>query len=1169
MKETMKKYRFISIALIGSLALLATACVEEITSNEDQYRLAGTPISFSAETGYDNGVETRAEYSGVYYGGALNSSTPTYERIDWVNKDTIKIVYNQTHVASYSVKGSTIHNNNTQNSYAELNLAQGSSALEWDAGGTHTFYALYPSGGRATTGTLSNTGLVTGSIPSDQPVTSKVISATENGVTFNKYQPDTEHFGYLVACETVTSSSNPYSVDLHFKPAVTTFEFKLKHTSGEPDPRIMSIDLETETVNSSRSPLTGTFEFQILGRDESDQNNLGANWNKSTTTGTNPTRITNPGYKITVDFGTNGFQFANNNGYLDFSILALPIELTGLKLTIHFANGDKVHTFKDNRNTASEAWHTFAPAKKYIISNYAPSGEWVYVLQPIGDFTVYGHEPVSSGLDFNVISYKYPALDPTNLIPVPWKARYSTNSGTSWADVNTSTGQATSDFWLKNGNSSGAQGSGSTSGEARSAQIQNNSSSTTESQTELNKAIAEMQHGGQDLASTAANAFDLSMHPIYGDITQTLPTRTTANCYVVSRSGWYKFPCVYGNAITNGQTNTSAFDPSSASELATPRSYVSTSYPDVNYAFHFKNAMNKAITDPWVVTDITAANNSTAPSSLAAKVVWQDTPNNSVILADNATNLYYSNGYIYFYIANSDIKPGNIVIALTGDFGSYTDTIMWSWHIWVTNKDLSPSVTLGGTTMMNVNLGWMDSDNVSKTTYNNRSILYKIVQTETGGLEEDFSVTQIGDSYFSGRNVGTNPYYQWGRKDPIIPAVDETHDKTVTKGRAGANTTAAVEKMKYHPYDWYTVGDINDAYPRDGFETEANYGKGIREPYHPISNSYTTGWVGGPVIPFWVRESCYHYYYDGPYGNTRNYWSEDSVAGFLASYVNNNPPLDNSRVTLFNWVEFGWVYKKGTASETKTWSTDQVNYFVNVAHSIPSSDFTGPNVVLRSNVNQRKDNAICYNLWNAYAFTDDNYTGSKVYKTIYDPCPVGYVVPSRDTYTGLFANDDRKRVHYPNGDTSATPDGLEFKDANGEYHFFPYTGGRVWYWVQTTGGLPEVQDPYHWTHDLMLHTEYVQNNGFYWTSGHKTISTDHQGNTNRDNHYVNFPFAYIFLFDAGDAPENGAAHYTTGSAGTIRPMVDPHYSAPSPSSSSAAAPNGSINSFNNGGEIPE
>ena len=59
----MKKNLFLAIALMGGLFLFATSCVKE-TNNNDKYRPAGSQIVFSAATGYDNGVETRTEYTG-------------------------------------------------------------------------------------------------------------------------------------------------------------------------------------------------------------------------------------------------------------------------------------------------------------------------------------------------------------------------------------------------------------------------------------------------------------------------------------------------------------------------------------------------------------------------------------------------------------------------------------------------------------------------------------------------------------------------------------------------------------------------------------------------------------------------------------------------------------------------------------------------------------------------------------------------------------------------------------------------------------------------------------------------------------------------------------------------------------------------------------------------
>lgn len=1103
----MKKNNILAVTLLGGFVLLAAGCVKEDDMNE-KYRPEGTPIVFTAATGYENGDGTRTEYSGDFFDGntqlgptdPLSSYNNSWERIDWVNNDPMTIFYkhpdNSSTSANYKVSGSPAADKEISDASIVVDNSQ---QLVWAGGsGDHIFTAMYPKQGWDGNNDIFFNGTeVRGFIPANQTLRS-MNSGSYNG----KYLPQMK-YAYMVAYKSIPGTSTDHTVDLPFKPAYTAFEFRFR----KPANSAPSYKVKSFSMSSSTDDLAGGFSFNITGGD-----NKGATWG---TVG-NAANLTRS-QSITVSFGA-GFTLSDAAD-LDFTLLALPTDLHNITLTLTYDDGtqagiSKSITLKETVGGVTQN-KTFTACKKYIIQNYlAGVGDWVYVLEEVDDMTFYGHGAVSD--NYSVVSYKYPQADPTATSPVGWKTQYSTDGGTTWNDVNSTTGQATTDFWLMNGNAQGATGNGSTAGETRTAQIRNTSGYTTESQTELNKAIAELQHGGQDLASSEATAFDLSTHPYYGDnFATTTIARTTANCYVVSRSGWYKFPCVYGNALKNGNTNTSSFDPSAATELSTPRSYVNANTVDVNYAFHFKNALNKNITDPWIVADITAANNNTAPSSLAAKVVWQDTPNNSVILTDDSNNVKYSNGWIYFHIDNNDIKPGNIIIALTGDFGSYTDTIMWSWHIWVTNKDLSPSVTFGNTTMMNVNLGWMDSDNVTKTTYNDRTIKYRIVQNESNN-EEPFDVTEYGDYYFSGRNVGTNPYYQWGRKDPIIPAVDEHTDKDVTKGRAGANTSATLVKMKYLPYNVHTAGDINARYAKEGYSTTADYGKGIREPYHPLSNSYTTGWVGGPVIPFWTRNSWYRYIPDGGLGAIYN----ENQTG---THITNGLNVDN-----FAWG--GWYFRWVGAPGNGPFRSDELANFPN----IPASDWYPD--VLSDLVNERKDNAICYNLWNAYSYTEANFAGANVYKTVYDPCPVGYTVPSRDTYTVCTV----RRNHYPNGASSGTPDGVEFKDGNGEWHFFPFTGGRVWYYVNSTG-VADLYDPYHWSHTILLNTELVTTDGFYWTNQHKSIKTDHVGNTNRDNHYTDFQHAYLFLFNATETSEGGAAHYTTGSAGSIRPMVDPNY----------------------------
>lgn len=53
----------------------------------------------------------------------------------------------------------------------------------------------------------------------------------------------------------------------------------------------------------------------------------------------------------------------------------------------------------------------------------------------------------------------------------------------------------------------------------------------------------------------AGSVTDLSMFDIYGNSI----SQTTANCYVVSKPGIYKFPLVFGNALKNGSVNSLSY----------------------------------------------------------------------------------------------------------------------------------------------------------------------------------------------------------------------------------------------------------------------------------------------------------------------------------------------------------------------------------------------------------------------------------------------------------------------------------------------------------------------------------------------------------------------------------------------------------------------------------
>ena len=215
------------------------------------------------------------------------------------------------------------------------------------------------------------------------------------------------------------------------------------------------------------------------------------------------------------------------------------------------------------------------------------------------------------------------------------------------------------------------------------------------------------------------NPYDLSTHDEKGGTI----AQTTANCYVVSAAGTYQLPLVYGNGIKNGSENNAAYQ-------------------------GFKDYQNRTISN----SRITGADD--------AVLVWSD-------------------GFFMFKDIHLDAAKENLVFTIDPDYMQQANAvlavrdasnrIMWSWHIWVTERPVYKSHTLqdlfdGSNTyeLMQCNLGWVDGKMVY---YNQRDLTFCFTQDGSGKTDE-LIVKQEGET-FDYKDVGST-YYQWGRKDPLV-----------------------------------------------------------------------------------------------------------------------------------------------------------------------------------------------------------------------------------------------------------------------------------------------------------------------------------------------------------------------------------------------------------------
>ena len=778
------------IALMAAAICLAAGCQRNLLDMD------GGRIRFSASTEYDNGPVTKTVYSGQY-----ESTTTLKERIDWVANDQIAISYKQVgentyENAKYRIKNGTVSGSGSKSTAA---IEPVGSELYWheDHGTSpnsdHVFYAMYPANGFQGNTSASLVGnTVSGNIPATQVPTH---------VSGSLFRADMK-YAYMVAYKRVTDQIPP-SVMLPFRPAMTAFQFIINTDNNGAPVTVSKFEME------AAGNLTGDFSFAITGGD-----NDGAIWNPS---GMN---VTNGGNKITVNF-PSPVTVNGTNQYLDLTLLALPVDISGVKITMTTSLGVKTLKLNDLSNNPV----TFAACKKHIITNGTlPSGEsWTYTVEDIDDIVVYGHTAVSSLPSASVKSYKTSNLGTVS--PVAWTFQYATSASGPWYDTPAAAG-ISDRFSIAAATQVGGTTGESAVGSILRAHTASECRRTGAPFDTEDAAIAVLRNRTPLPTTTSQSSdgvyFDLSKHPIYGTIDGAEQAMETANCYVITAPGKYKFPTVYGNAIRNGSANQWAYAPQGM-----------TAVNDINYYMRrFLRHDDQPIAGPWIFDDNLGA----IYGSCDAVVVWQDVANASMqILLDSDISLSSDGKYIRFEIKEERIRPGNIVLALRNASG----TILWSWHIWVTEKDLTPQTMMDKLSkthsLLPYNLGWTDARLGYGEKWDDWNFYIKVKQSETGGTEKTFLVSQIGESVSVDSNVGSNTFYQWGRKDPMLPAKSSDDNKDYYSAQGYVVTESSGNGPR-------VVTKVTPAAPSGVI---AGVGHAIKNPHEMYHNTNTQNYLAG------------------------------------------------------------------------------------------------------------------------------------------------------------------------------------------------------------------------------------------------------------------------------------------------------------------------------------
>ena len=369
---------------------------------------------------------------------------------------------------------------------------------------------------------------------------------------------------------------------------------------------------------------------------------------------------------------------------------------------------------------------------------------------------------------------------------VAWKVvGYSVDNGTSWSTTKPS--------WLKS--LSKEQGNGGTAAEQGTATL---GTDIVDLAAERNKTLQNAAPLG-----TATAPYNLS------NATGAAAVQNTANSYLISAPGHYMIPLVYGNAIKNGQTNSSAYQKGSEAN---------------NTLKNFVDQEGYAITDPW----IEKTNNGANRGIDLAWTIWSD-EKDLVKLASN-NGLYRAadgNLYIKFEVTKENIKSGNAVVAVRRSWQTQrqeqrqqgrkkvwvtvTEThqqTLWSWHLWFAPKNALDKITVTNKQgnkydFTNEALGWKPTAWKGTSYSTPRTVKVKVEQTQGNNGVKQYAVITITQKPATTSRTGYTTLYQWGRKD-AFPGTTATLAVNTINWNAGSEMY--MQTILQNPQNYFTAG---------------------------------------------------------------------------------------------------------------------------------------------------------------------------------------------------------------------------------------------------------------------------------------------------------------------------------------------------------------------------
>ena len=684
---------------------------------------------------------------------------------------------------------------------------------------------------RAATKVTMNANVITATIPATQIVTAETGS--------KDFKPDM-NYAYMWAANVGTPGSD---VPLGFKPLMTAFEFSIV-SSSETSFQLASFVLRTD----DESPyLAGDFTATV-----------------SEDLASCPvTSVTNGSPSITVNLGD---VEVTQTVPVTFTVFARPQQLTNLTMQFNLTNG--ITQVLDLKQRASESdpyeFVTFEAGKKYRITNLAvPADGWIYTLEEVevgadmalnsaaggtATKTMKTYRTKGTTTEEVAMKFRYSPADVDGNCANDWKTVLPAWLESLVAGAHTDTQAATDPFTL--------------TGTYKEMTAVGN-----EIVNEILDHIDLLKQNGNNNRDSG-NPQDLALYDIDNlDPSDARSYPKTANSYVVDRAGWYMFPVVYGNAIDGEKVPSNGWNVGAYYDGSGNDGWDSS----YDVLHRFRNYLNVGIQSPYVLDDV----NLDPETQVEAVLVWEDAseenlfldPNSVELIVKSSTAYKASDGsakgsvpFIRFHVYEDKIRQGNAVIALRELDGD--KRIIWSWHIWVTDTDLntmtvetraSVNPVVASNQMLKVNLGWCDTKIVTEYSYAPRKYFVEVTQEKGNADPVVFTVTQSADPYYI-TFIGASPFYQYGRKDPLLPDMGELRNP--------------VNKDSYSPYYTVVTNSTTLPYVSVAGARDGNVSYGIQNPYIMYGRGDLYGWVSS---------------------EQRNLWDMTETATLSHSYQSNSP----------------------------------------------------------------------------------------------------------------------------------------------------------------------------------------------------------------------------------------------------------------------------------------